>query len=105
MHLPTQLSTVNAIFEKSLSIADDLDLETVVLVFDQALYAKAQEVRWHNEQYKKRTVLRLGELHACLSFLSVIGKRFTESGLEDMFVASGVIAAGSMINQQRHHRP
>ena len=77
---PTELSTVNAIFEKSLTIADELELDTIVLVYDQALYSKAQQVRWNNDNYK-RTVLRLGEFHTTMSFLSVIGKRFPDAGL------------------------
>ncbi|XP_046556096.1 uncharacterized protein LOC124265368 isoform X2 [Haliotis rubra] len=43
---PTDKSTVNAILERSLSIADKLNLQCVAVVMDQAIYAKAQEIRW-----------------------------------------------------------
>ncbi len=55
---PIQLSIVNAVFLKSLAIGDDLETGNIVLTFDHAFYAKAQQVRW--------TVDRLGEfIHAC----------------------------------------
>ena len=65
-------------------------------MFDQAIYAKVQEIQWANEQLNKRLVVRLGEFHTCMSFLSVIGKRFCESGLRDILIESRVVAARSV---------
>ena len=41
------------------------------------------------------TVLRLGGFHIALHFLSVIGKKFHMSGLEDLLVESSTFAPGS----------
>ena len=38
----------------------------------------------------------MGEFHACLSFLAVIGKRFRDAGLEDVLIESGLAARGSV---------
>ena len=42
---PTDMSTVNTILVKSLKYADDLSLHHIVLVFDQGIYCKAQQMR------------------------------------------------------------
>ncbi|XP_077968888.1 uncharacterized protein LOC144422864 [Styela clava] len=99
----TDISTINTVLEKSVAIADELDLHSVVVVFDQAIYAKAQKIRWSNPLFYKRLVLRLGEFHTCMSFLSVIGKRYESSGLSDILIESRVVAPGS-INSIMHGR-
>ena len=42
---PTEMSTVHTILVRSLEIADKLELEIIVVVVDQAIYAKAQQIR------------------------------------------------------------
>lgn len=94
---PTEKSTVNAILEKSLDIADSLRLTAVVLVMDQAIYAKAQEIRWQGiPEFRDRLVIRLGEFHTAMAFLGTIGKRFGDAGLRDVAIESGLVAQGSI---------
>ena len=65
-------------------------------MFDQALYAKATEIKWkHREQFKD-LVLRMGVFQTICTFLSVIGKRFQDAGLRDVIIESGVIVEGSV---------
>ena len=71
------------------------NLSSAVIVMDQAIYSKAQEIRWQNHEFKSRLVLRLGEFHTAMSFLAVIGKRFRDAGLEDLMIESGMLAQGS----------
>ena len=102
---PTDLSTVYTILLHSVNIADSLHLESIVVVFDQAIYAKAQQIRWQNPVFKRRLVIRLGEFHTAMSFLSTIGKRFQDSGLEDILIESDIVAPGSMngVMSGRHY--
>ena len=93
---PTELGTVETILKRSTEIANKLELQEIVLVFDQAIYAKAQEIRWKNETYKERLTVRMGEFHTCMAFLSCIGKRFGDAGLQDILIEADVIAAGSV---------
>lgn len=95
---PTEMSTVNTILCRSLQIANELQIDNVVLVMDQAIYSKAQQIKWQNEDFQKRLVTRLGEFHTIMAFLSVIGKRFRDAGLQDIFIESGVVAQNS-VNQ------
>ena len=73
-----------------------LDLNAILCVFDQALYAKACEVVWKNPDNFHLIVLRMGVFHTICTMLAVIGKRFGDAGLRDISVESGVIADGSI---------
>ena len=76
---PTQLKTVNAVFQTSLAIADELDLDAITLVFDLAFYAKAQQVRWYNKLYNDRTVVSRFRLSEILTEADVIAQGSIES--------------------------
>ncbi|GBM17909.1 hypothetical protein AVEN_108996-1 [Araneus ventricosus] len=93
---PTEFSTINAILMKSLDLCKKLGIKETVLVFDQAIYSKAQQIRWKEEKYKTSLVIRLGEFHVSMSFLAVIGKRFKDAGLYNILVESGIVAEGSI---------
>jgi len=100
---PTEMSTVTTILTQSIDIANKLDLKDIVLVMDQAIYAKAQEIRWQNEEFERRIIIRLGEFHTVMMFLGVIGKRFRDAGLEDVMIESGIVASGSMNGVMNGH--
>lgn len=90
------IDTVNTIIVRSLALADKLNLSKIVLVFDQAIYAKIQELRWLHPNYAERTIVRMGEFHTIMSYLSILGKRFEGGGLGDLMIESGIVAAGSL---------
>ena len=77
-----------------------MNLQNIAVVFDQALYAKATEIKWGHRQQFKDVVLRVGVFHTIFTFLSVIGKRFQDAGLRDVIIESGVIAEGSVFGVQ-----
>ena len=80
---PTEFDTVNTILLRTVEVADNLNLDAVVAVFDQAIYSKVQQIRWQISSFRERIVPRLGEFHLVMSYLKVIGKRFHETGLEE----------------------
>ena len=77
-------------------IKEGLELKEIVCVFDQALYAKAAEIKWKHTQTFQNVVLRMGVFHTICNLLSIIGKRFGSAGLRDLAVESGIIAEGSI---------
>eukprot|EP00057_Strongylocentrotus_purpuratus_P019489 XP_011673963.1 PREDICTED: uncharacterized protein LOC105442958 [Strongylocentrotus purpuratus] len=93
---PTNLNTVYTILCRSVAIADQLGLNRIVVVFDQAIYAKAQEIRWRNDMFRDRLVIRMGEFHTAMAYLACIGKRFGDAGFQDIVIESEVVAAGSL---------
>ncbi|XP_038063921.1 uncharacterized protein LOC119734467 [Patiria miniata] len=104
---PTDLNTVNTILHKSVEIANKLELPSVVVVVDQAIYAKAQTIRWQTPHFMDRIVIRLGAFHTTMTALATIGKRFCDAGLQDILIESDVVAPGSMngvINGHHYNR-
>ena len=92
----TNMSTVFEVLSQSQRIKNSLKLNTIVVVFDQALYAKATEIKWkHSEQFGD-VILRMGAFHTICMFLGIIGKRFQDAGLRDLCVESQVIVEGSV---------
>ena len=103
----TDMATVHEVLVQLLKIKNTLKLKSIVLVFDQALYAKATEVQWKQIERFKDIVLRMGVFHTTCTLLSIIGKRFQDAGLRDLCVESGVIAEGSVagvLDGRRYNR-
>jgi len=73
-----------------------LNLPKIVVVLDQALYAKACEVPWKHKDLYAEVRLRLGTFHTIFNLLSIIGKRFQDAGLRDTGTESGIMAEGSV---------
>ncbi len=92
----TDVATVYEVLVRSLKIKNTLKLKSIVLVFDQGLYAKVAEVQWKQRERFKDIVLRMGVFHTACTMLSIIGKRYQDAGLMDLCVESGVLAEGSV---------
>ena len=90
------MATVHEVLVQSVKIKNTLKLKSIVLVFDQALYAKVTEVQWKQSERFKDIVLRMGAFHTACTMLTVIAKRFQDAGLRDLCIESGVIAEGSV---------
>ncbi|XP_035856522.1 uncharacterized protein LOC118494938 [Sander lucioperca] len=80
----TELNTVFEILKQSELIKKELHLETIVVVMDQALYAKAAEITWKHRGWFSNILLRVGTFHTICNALAIIGKRFRDAGLKDM---------------------
>ena len=91
----TQLSTVYEILQQSLNVMTHLRLNSIVCVFDQALYAKAVEIIWKNSERHDGIILRLGVFHTICTLLAVIGKCFKDAGSQDLCIEAGIVAKGS----------
>ena len=76
----TDMATVNTILHHSISICERLQLPEIVLVFDEAIYCKAQMIRWKDEDPKRRLVIRLGDSHIVMSFCSAVAKIYKDAG-------------------------
>ena len=79
---PTEYSTIKEILKRSKSIAEKLKLKYAILVFDEAVYSKIQHVRWKERKFYDKFVVRLGEFHSIMSFLSAFSMIFEDGGLK-----------------------
>ena len=103
----TNMSTVHEVLVRSVKIKDTLQLKSIVVVLDQALYAKATEIVWKYPDMFKGIILRMGAFHTICTLLSILGKRFQDAGLRDICIESGVVAEGSVsgvLDGRRYNR-
>ena len=82
--------------ERCLAIKERLKLKSIVCVFDQAIYAKAVEIKWKKMDQFKDCVVILGIFHLLMMYLRIIGKRFKDAGLWNVLVQSEIVAEGSI---------
>ena len=92
----TELNTVFEILNRSELIRKELLLDTIVVVMDQAIFAKATEIAWRHKEQFSNVVLRMGTFHTICNALSIIGKRFGDAGLKDIYIEAGIVAEGSI---------
>lgn len=78
------MATINEILKQSVAISGCLQLPEIVLVFDKAIYAKAQTIRWKEEEFTNRIVVRVGEFYTIMSYCSGTGKIFKDAGLKEI---------------------
>ena len=77
----TQISTVNESLNQALKIIEKLDLPSLTVVFDQAMYSKAVKIIWKNYERFHSIVVRLGAFHTILTMLAIISKHFHDAEL------------------------
>ena len=85
------MATVRQILKTAKDQAELLKCPSIIVVFDQAIYAEAQMIRWSSdEEYQDILLTRLGEFYTVMSIMTAIGKRFELSAFEDILAESGV---------------
>ena len=93
-YLPTMdapasnMSTVFEVLTQSLKIKDSLRLNAIAVVFEEAIYAKATEIKWkHSEQFRD-IIVTMGAFRTLCTLLGTIRERFQDAGLRDLRVES-----------------
>ena len=58
----------------------------MVLVFDEAIYSKAQHIRWKSTEFMEKLIIHMEDFHAIMSFSGAIGKLFSDAGLQVLII-------------------
>ena len=74
------MSAVKLLLDRTKTGMQTLKQQHAIVVLDETIYAKAQEIEWKNQQEYSSIVLRMGSFHIIRAFLAIIGKRFEGSG-------------------------
>ena len=88
-------------------IRDALQLESVIIVFDQVIYVKATEILRKNSVLYKNIIIRMGVFHTITMLLAIIGISFGAAGLEDIAIESNVVeeeSVGRLLNGKHYNR-
>jgi hypothetical protein len=91
----TEYSTIYTVLKHAQAISAIVGQEDTVITFDLAIYMKAKQLQWKLPDEFVDIVIRIGGFHIALNFLAVIGKKYASSGLDDLFVESGVYGSGA----------
>lgn len=91
------MTTVHKILQQSVRIRDTRELNKIVLVFDQALYAKATEIQWKHRDLFHNIILWKGAFHTICNVLSSLGKHFQDADLRNIMTDSGVVSESSEV--------
>ena len=65
----SEISTIHQVLQRCLKIKESLNLSSMVCVFDEAIYAKAVEIKWKQPEIFKSCVIMLGIFHTLMMFL------------------------------------
>ena len=94
----TEFSTIYTVLKHAQMVSDSLGQQDTVITFDLLIYIKAKQIQWRYPEEFVDVVIRMGGFHIALNFLSLIGKKYLNSGVEDLLIESGVYAAGTTTN-------
>jgi hypothetical protein len=90
-----EFSTIYTVMKHAQKVSARMGQQDTVITFELAVYIKAKQIQLRSPDEFSDTVIRMGGFHIALNFLSVIGKKYTNSGLDDLLVESGIYAAGT----------
>ena len=93
----TEYSTIYTVMKTIQAVTESLGQNDSVVTFDLAIYKKAKEIQWGYPNEFKHLIIRMGGFHIALNFLSAIGKKFQESGIEDLLMESGLYGSSSTV--------
>ena len=99
--------TITTVLNRFISINQKLGQKYTVIVGNQPLYSRAKELVWATQEMYKNVIVLLGDLHILFNFLKVIGQHLESSGLDDIWVDSGLFAKNSvdtMMNGKSYYR-
>ena len=91
MHQP-QIYTVSESLKQSENKWQKLYLLDIVMVMDQALYAKTAEIIWKQADQYANLILRLDIFHTIWNVMSIHCTRFKDVGIRDLCNEAGIIA-------------
>ena len=84
--------------KKVQTMCASLDQDDVVITFNLAIYVKAKQIQWRFPDQFQDTIIRMGGFHVTLNFLAVLGKKYQNSGLEDLLIESGAYGPGTVMS-------
>lgn len=90
------MNTVLEILHNAFQINYGLKLKSIVVIFYQAIYAKAIKISWKHPTLFHDVTLRIDVFHTIGVLLEVIGNHVGDAGLRDIVIELNVIEEGSV---------
>ena len=98
-------STIYTVLKHAQKISAAMGQADTVKTFDLAIYSKAKEIQWRfpDDEFSI-VVVRMGGFHIALNFLSLPGKKFGDSGVDDLLSTSALMKGKSYNQGIRAHK-
>ena len=90
------MCTIYCMLERSLQTKDQLNVKSIACIYDQAIYAKAYQIKCKEQEKFQDLFLMMGTFYIILTFLAVISSRFKDASLRDILIQSSVVAESSV---------
>ena len=90
-----EYSTIYTVLKHAQKLTSALGQQDTVVTFDLLIYMKAKQIQWRYPEEFANVIIRMGGFHIALNYLGLIGKKYLDSGLDDLLIESGVYAAGT----------
>ena len=87
---PSDVNTVYTVLKRAEALFRRIGQEMIILTWDEALYPKAQIIKWRNADEFENLFNRMGGFHRATNYMGDIGTIMEGSGFEDCLVESGI---------------
>ena len=87
---PSDFNTVYTVLKRAEELFRRIGQEMIILTWDEALYSKAQIIKWRNANESENLFNRMGRFHRATNYMGDIGTIMEGSGFEDCLVESGI---------------
>ena len=78
----TEFNTVYTVMIYLQSMFRSLNQDWTYVVYDEAMYCKAQTIKWKNLDEFPSDYIEMGDMHCAMNFIGDIGHIMQESGLD-----------------------
>ena len=92
----TEYSTIYTLLKHAQKVTSVLGQQVTVVTFDLVIYMKAKQIQWRYPEEFADVIIRMGGFHIALNYLGLMGKKYLDSGLDDLLIESGRYAAALM---------
>ena len=89
----TDFNTVYTMMRYFQDAFSALGQDWTFVVYDEAIYCKAQMIKWRNPDEFARDYFQMGGMHRAINFMGNIGSVMQESGFEDVLIEADIYGA------------
>lgn len=90
-----ELTTVYTVMKNGEAMMESLGQKDSFITFDLAIYVKAKEIQWRGTEECVYMLTHMGGFHVAINYLSLFGKKYSWSGIEDTLIE--LVVYGSII--------
>ena len=103
----TDFNTVYSMMKYFRRLFSALGQQWTYVTYDEAIYCKAQMIKWRNQSEFENDEIEMGGLHRTMNFMGCIGHILDGSGLSEILVESelyGTSAVGQIFRGKSYNR-